>query len=77
LALRIVLDPVDVDLPPFTREVRTSYVLPALRYALSSPLRALELARLGMRAFKAGRSLENALRKLGPVVHSLGRAGTA
>lgn len=70
LAIRAVLDPLDDDLPPFTHAPRASYVLPALRHALA-PRGMLELARLGVRARAAQRSLEHALARLGPFVGNL------
>ena len=68
LALRVVIDPLDVDLPAFTRDPRDSYVAPALRYALGGPHALLELVRLGLRARTASRSLERALRSVAPAL---------
>ncbi len=73
LGIRVVLDPLDADLPAFTRTPRDSYVVPALRYALGGPSAVADLARLGLRARTASRSLERALRLLGPALGSLGR----
>ncbi len=75
LALRVVLDPVDVELPAFTREARRSYVAYAARYALGGPRAALELVSLHRRARTANRALARALLRLGPAVSDLGRAG--
>lgn len=79
LAVRAIVDPVAVDLPPFAREARTSFVWPALRYALGgaihAPRRVVELARLGLRAHKASQGIERALHSLAPVVGSLIKPG--
>jgi nucleoside phosphorylase len=74
LALRVVLDPLDTDLPAFTREARRSYVAPALRHALRGPRAMVELAGLARRARTAGGSLAWAVRRLDAVVASLGAA---
>jgi adenosylhomocysteine nucleosidase len=74
LALRVVLDPLDMELPAFTKQVRSSYVSAALRHALRGPRAALQLARLGARADTATRSLERALRHLVPVLGGIGLA---
>jgi adenosylhomocysteine nucleosidase len=71
LAIRVVLDPLDVDLPAFTRERHAGYVGPALRHVLGGPRAAVELARLGLRAGIASRSLERALRALAPSLGNL------
>jgi nucleoside phosphorylase len=71
LAIRAVIDAQDADLPAFTREVRSSYVVPALRHALRGPRAVVEIARLAWRARIAGRALERALRRLGPALASL------
>jgi adenosylhomocysteine nucleosidase len=68
LALRAIVDPLASSLPPFTREEHSSYLRPALRYALSGPGAAMELVRLGVWARKAGGALEGALRRLAPVL---------
>ena len=74
LALRVVLDPLDTDLPAFTAEPRASYLAPALRHALRGPRAVAELARLALRARTAERSLERALHLLAPAVGALTRA---
>jgi nucleoside phosphorylase len=74
LALRTVVDPLDTDLPEFTRQVRRSYVAPALRHALRGPRAAIELADLARRARIAGRSLADALHRLELVVASMAGA---
>lgn len=71
LAIRVVIDALDADLPAFTREVRSSYVAPALRHALRGPRAVVELVELARRARMAGRSLARALRHLGPALASL------
>jgi adenosylhomocysteine nucleosidase len=73
LAIRVVLDRLDADLPPFTRTAHGNYVAPALRYALEGPRAVIELARLGLRARTASRSLERALRRLASSLGTLGR----
>jgi nucleoside phosphorylase len=75
LALRVVLDPLEVDLPAFTREATGRYVVPALRHMLGGPRAAAALVRLGVRARTANRSLAQALRRLAPALGGLGRAG--
>jgi hypothetical protein len=67
LAVRAVVDRVDTMLPDFAREPRNGYVAPALRHALSRPEGALQIARLAMQARRAGRSLEEAVRRLAPL----------
>ena len=64
LAVRVVLDPLGEELPAFTREPRRGYIAPALRYAAGGPRNALALARLGLQARAATRTLEYALRRL-------------
>jgi hypothetical protein len=71
LALRAVVDPLDIDLPAFTREPRKSYVAPALRHALGGRRAIAELADLAQRARTAGRSLERALCRLDQIVAGL------
>jgi adenosylhomocysteine nucleosidase len=71
LAIRVVVDPLDSDLPPFARDPHASYVLPALRHAITSTRAMLDLARLGVRARTANRSLERALGGLVSVVTNL------
>ncbi len=72
LSVRVVLDPLEVDLLPFSREARASYLAPALRHALRGPRSMVELLRVGLRARTASRALAHALRCLGPVISSLG-----
>jgi hypothetical protein len=71
LALRVVLDPLDADLPAFAQVVRGSYLAPALRHALRGPRAAAELAELARRVRTASRSLARALARLGAVVGGL------
>ena len=68
LALRAIVDPVGTTLPAFTREARSSYLWPALRYGLSGPRAAAGLFRLARDASRAGAALESALRRLGPAL---------
>ena len=72
LALRVVVDPLDADLPAFARERHDGYVLPALRHALRGPRAMLELVRLGFRADTAIRALQQALLHLAPTLSRLG-----
>jgi len=72
LALRVVVDPLDADLPAFAREPLRGYVVPALRHALRGPRSLLELVRLGMRADTAIRAMQQALLHLGPTLSRLG-----
>jgi adenosylhomocysteine nucleosidase len=74
LALRVVLDPLDVDLPAFAGEVRADYVTSMLRYAFSGPRPALAVVRLGLRASLALRSLQRAMQALAPVLGALATA---
>lgn len=71
LALRVVLDPLDADLPAFAQAVRSSYLAPALRHALRGPRAAAELAELARRVQTASRSLARALGRFGAVVDGL------
>jgi len=68
LALRAIVDPLESSLPPFAREARRDYLLPALRYALTGPRAALALVRLARNASRAGAALEVALPRLGPAL---------
>ena len=72
LALRVIVDPLESDLPGFARDGHTSYFGPALRHALRGPRQVLELARLGFRADTAIRALEQALHHLAPTLAHLG-----
>jgi hypothetical protein len=72
LALRVVLDPMEVDLPSFAGEVRAAYVVPALRHALGGPRAVLELAQFGIRTSIALRSLRRAMQRLLPALAQLG-----
>ncbi|HEX4420540.1 MAG TPA: hypothetical protein VH165_21640 [Kofleriaceae bacterium] len=67
LGLRVILDPLDLELPAFTRQPHPSYIVPALRHALGGPRATAELARLGLRARTAHRSLAQALCRLAPM----------
>jgi len=71
LALRAIVDPLESSLTPFTRDARSSFVWPAVKYAFSGPGAAVELIRLQAWARKAGAALETALRRLAPVLSSL------
>ena len=77
LALRVVLDPLDADLPAFAQATRRSYLAPALRHLLRGPRAAAELAELARRVRTASRSLARALGRLGPVVGGLANAEPA
>jgi hypothetical protein len=71
LVLRVVLDPLSVDLPAFTRDVKDRYIAAAVRHALRGPVDALELARLGMRTHAAIRALAQAVNRLAPALRLL------
>ena len=68
LAVRAIVDAMDVELPAFTRQVHASYLGPALRHALGGPRAMLELARLAIRAGIASRSLQRALHAIAPAL---------
>lgn len=68
LALRVVFDPIDAELPAFTREARRSYVVPALLHALRGPRAMVELSQLARRSRTANHALEHALRRIAPAV---------
>ncbi len=68
LSVRAVVDSLTEGLPGFVREPRQGYAVPALRHALSARRGALEVARLAAHAWRAGRSLEEAIRRLGPAL---------
>jgi hypothetical protein len=72
LALRVVVDPLDSDLPSFARESHDGYVIPALRHAMRGPRATLDLMRLGLRADTAIRALQQALLHLAPTLGRLG-----
>ncbi|HEX4383721.1 MAG TPA: hypothetical protein VH083_12250 [Myxococcales bacterium] len=73
IALRVILDPLDSELPAFTREPHESYVGPALRHVLKGPRAVAGLARLASQARKASASLEQALKRIGPALAAAGR----
>jgi adenosylhomocysteine nucleosidase len=73
IALRAILDPLDSELPAFTREVHQSYVAPALRHALKGPRAVAGLARLASQARTASAALEQALKRIGPALAAAGR----
>jgi adenosylhomocysteine nucleosidase len=74
IALRVVLDPLDSELPAFTREPQKSYVAPALRHALKGPRAVAELAKLAAAARTASAALEQGLRRIGPALAAAGRS---
>jgi hypothetical protein len=72
LALRVIVDPLDAELPEFTRNPHDGYLVPAIKHAMSGPRAALELVRLGLRADTAIRAMQQALRHLAPALGTLG-----
>ncbi|HEY2030503.1 MAG TPA: hypothetical protein VGH20_14975 [Myxococcales bacterium] len=74
IALRVILDPLDSELPAFTREPQKSYVGPALRYALKGPRAVADLAKLAAAARTAADALEQGLRRIGPALAAAGRS---
>jgi adenosylhomocysteine nucleosidase len=70
LAIRAIVDPLRSSLPSFVREQQTSYLGPALKYALSAPRAVGDLLRLARQAHTAALALEAALRRLGPMLVS-------
>jgi nucleoside phosphorylase len=72
LALRVVVDPLESDLPAFARDPHHGYLLPALRHALRGPRAIVDLARLGLRADTAIRALQQALIHLAPTLARIG-----
>lgn len=74
IALRVILDPLDDELPAFTREPQKSYVGPALRYALKGPRAVADLAKLAAAARTASFALEQGLRRIGPALAAAGRS---
>jgi nucleoside phosphorylase len=74
IALRVILDPLDSELPAFTREPQKSYVGPALRHALKGPRAVAELAKLAAAARTAAGVLEQGLRRTGPALAAAGRS---
>jgi adenosylhomocysteine nucleosidase len=73
IALRVILDPLESELPAFTREAQRNYVAPALRYALKGPRAVASLARLASQARTAAIALERALKRIGPALAAAGR----
>jgi adenosylhomocysteine nucleosidase len=73
IALRVILDPLESELPGFTREAHESYVGPALRHALKGPRAMVSLARLASQALTASAALEQALKRIGPALAAAGR----
>lgn len=74
LALRVVLDPLDSDLPAFTRDPDGGSPAAMLRHALRGPRAVRELVHLALSADKAIRSMQRALWRLAPVLDELGAA---
>jgi nucleoside phosphorylase len=72
LALRAVVDPLACELPECTREVDARHTTRALRHALGGLRPALEIARLGLAAHAATRTLQRALQQLAPELARLG-----
>jgi hypothetical protein len=68
LALRAVVDPLELSLPAFARERRRRHLWPAVRHAMSGPRAAMELIHLARDARRAGAALEAALRRLCPAL---------
>jgi len=75
IGLRVILDPLESELPAFTREPQQSYLAPALRHALKGPRAIASLARLASQARIAGAALEQALKRIGPALAAAGRKG--
>jgi len=73
IGLRVILDPLDSELPAFTREPHQSYVGPALRHAMKGPRAVAGLARLASQARTAGAALTQALKRIGPALAAAGR----
>lgn len=71
LGLRVIVDPLDVSMPQFTRGPHQSYVVPALRYALNGPRAVFELVQLGARSKRAASALEIAVRRVLPALASV------
>ena len=77
LALRAIVDAADSTLPPFAREAGnrghlTHFVPAALKYAASGPRAVADLIRLARDARRAGAALEEALRRVAPVLAAWG-----
>ena len=72
LALRVVVDPLDAELPEFARNPHDGYWRPALKHALTGPRATLDLIRLGLRADTAIRAMQQALRHLAPALAHIG-----
>jgi hypothetical protein len=72
LALRVVVDPLDAELPEFARNPHDGYWRPAIKHALTGPRATLDLIRLGLRADTAIRALQQALRHLAPALAHIG-----
>ena len=68
LALRVILDPLETSLPPFTREPHSSYLGPALRHVLSGPRAAVDLLGLAARARRASAALHEVIRRIAPAL---------
>jgi hypothetical protein len=72
LAVRVVVDPLDAELPEFARNPHDGYWKPALRHAITGPGALIDLIRLGLRADTAMRALQQALRFLAPALAHMG-----
>jgi adenosylhomocysteine nucleosidase len=73
IALRVIFDPLESELPAFTREPHHGYLAPALRHALKGPRALAGLARLARHARVAGAALEQGLKRIGPALAAAGR----
>jgi nucleoside phosphorylase len=74
LVLRVIVDPHDVDLPPFVTSPRAHYLGAAVRHALGGPRGMRELVHLGLFTRAALQSLRRAVEALVPELGQLGRA---
>lgn len=72
LVLRVVVDPLDVELPPFASDPDAGHVGAALRHVLGGPRRLRELVRLAGHTRAALRSLRRVVRVLVPELAELG-----
>lgn len=74
LVLRVIVDPRDLDLPPFPIGPRARYLGAALGHALGGPRRMRDLVRLGLFTRTALQALRRAVGALVPELGQLGGA---
>ncbi|MFT3698037.1 MAG: hypothetical protein QM831_33155 [Kofleriaceae bacterium] len=68
IAIRVIVDPANLDLPDFTTHASEHFVVPAIKHALGGAKNTLQLIDLAKRARLANKALAHAFARLGSVV---------